>query len=1490
MTCARREAGAHRAAPSTSADSPRKADPRTGRSRARLSLLLPVLALLAGALSPFAAAPAAAAVLVSNVGQTSQTDTPSINALGDAFAQHFTTGANAAGYTLTSIEFVFPTAVGTPANLRAELWSVDNSDDPNVKLASLTVPSSVSGTTSFNAPTGTTLDPNTSYFAVILRSGTTTGTVRQTGSISIDSGGQSGWSIETGSVYRTSGSWFNDANFVYSIRVNGEVKTTPLTASLSASPTRVAEGSSVTVTATVSKAPTSALTIPLTVTRITAEAGDFNAPSSIPIASGATTGTATITTAQDDDAEDEWFRVEFGTLPAGYEEGTPGYVRIKIEDDETPVSNGPKLTVEPFGNGKLKLTWTPGPGDGAGYNRYQIFWKSPDEHWGNAGRNGFDDVPLNARSHVITGLGNGTSYDVRMRAVRWGGLGNKSIVIGMGDYSNVVRATPGRRPGVPVLTVTPGVAKLDLSWMAASETLQYTLTGWTVQYADAAGYKAGTWTDVSHSGTGTTAAITGLTEGTSYKVRVAGVNAAGTGAFAESGFKRAGSATAVVTLSVPSTTVQENVGTVTVTATLDVGAAVNGTRVTLSTGGTASGADYRVSPSTITIAQGQTSGTFTITIVNDAHDDSGETIVLSARSGNPGLDSNTVTVTILNDGAPPEPGRLGGIALAAGSAPVALSPAFSPGVLSYRATVPAGTESVTLTPAWGGGVAGVHAGSRGYTNPQPVYTRPVRVSGSGTAVALGLAPDGGRTELWVMTRGPEGGWTTYEIEAVQAAPQLQVRAAPLTASFEQVPSEHDGAVFAFKARFSEAPEALAAGAFAATQAVVRRVRQIEEGLYWVYIAPKSWKRDVRVTLAGGRACDAAGAVCTADGRALSNTSSATVPGPVKIKVQGGKAREGKDAGLAFAVTLSRAAGAPVSVDYATKDGTAVAGSDYTATSGTLIFAAGETAKTVSVPILDDAHDEGKEKFTLTLSNASGARIVGGKASGQIRNEDPLQQDWLARFGRAAASDAIAAVTGRLETPRDAGSHVTLAGQRLNLSGDGQADGGRALADTLTGFARAFGAPGAPAWDKDDPFARHGLSDTRNDPVSGPARSMSGRELLMGTSFRAVLGQGGVSQFTSWGQGASVSRFSGTVPGLSLSGETATGSLGMDYERGRLLAGFAMTHSLGEGTAQGAGRSYAMGSTVTTVLPYARLQLSERLSAWGLAGTGTGGLTLDLDDDAARRHRTDLSMTLAAAGARGELLTPAEAGGFALALKADAFWVRTESDAVSAPGMGNLAGARADASRVRAVLHGSRTFALAGGGTLAPNLELGVRHDGGDAETGTGLELGAGLGFTDPSRGLDMALRVHGLAAHAGDGYGEWGVSGSLRFVPGGARRGLSASLTPSYGVDPGGSERLWGLPDASGLAGNGNADAAASSRLDAELGYGLPVFGGAFTGTPHVGFGLAGAARDYRIGWRLSPAASGAPGFEIGLDATRREAVNDNGAEHGVMLRSMLRW
>jgi hypothetical protein len=91
--------------------------------------------------------------------------------------------------------------------------------------------------------------------------------------------------------------------------------------------------------------------------------------------------------------------------------------------------------------------------------------------------------------------------------------------------------------------------------------------------------------------------------------------------------------------------------------------------------------------------------------------------------------------------------------------------------------------------------------------------------------------------------------------------------------------------------------------------------------------------------------------------------------------------------MRFPVSLSAPLGAPVSVNYATANGTALAGSDYTTTTGTLTFAAGEVLKFVSVPVLGDAVVEPNDTFTLNLSSPSGAPILDGSATGTIFNDD-----------------------------------------------------------------------------------------------------------------------------------------------------------------------------------------------------------------------------------------------------------------------------------------------------------------------------------------------------------------------------------------------------------------------------------------------------------------------------------------------------------------------
>ncbi|HVK11272.1 MAG TPA: Calx-beta domain-containing protein, partial [Gemmataceae bacterium] len=91
----------------------------------------------------------------------------------------------------------------------------------------------------------------------------------------------------------------------------------------------------------------------------------------------------------------------------------------------------------------------------------------------------------------------------------------------------------------------------------------------------------------------------------------------------------------------------------------------------------------------------------------------------------------------------------------------------------------------------------------------------------------------------------------------------------------------------------------------------------------------------------------------------------------------------------FTISLTGATAVPATVTYATIDAQARAGSDYTAASGTLTFAPGETSKTVTIDVLGDLMFESDESFTFALVNAAHATLAAGNATGTIRNDDAL---------------------------------------------------------------------------------------------------------------------------------------------------------------------------------------------------------------------------------------------------------------------------------------------------------------------------------------------------------------------------------------------------------------------------------------------------------------------------------------------------------------------
>ena len=125
----------------------------------------------------------------------------------------------------------------------------------------------------------------------------------------------------------------------------------------------------------------------------------------------------------------------------------------------------------------------------------------------------------------------------------------------------------------------------------------------------------------------------------------------------------------------------------------------------------------------------------------------------------------------------------------------------------------------------------------------------------------------------------------------------------------------------------------------------------------------------------------------------------------------------------FTVTLSAATTSAVSVGYTIAGDTATAGTDFVATGGTVTFAAGETQKTITVPVVGDTLQESNERFLVTLSGAVNATIAKASGQGTILDDDgppastavnyTVSDDWGTGFvaGISIQNNATTTISG-----------------------------------------------------------------------------------------------------------------------------------------------------------------------------------------------------------------------------------------------------------------------------------------------------------------------------------------------------------------------------------------------------------------------------------------------------------------------------------------------
>ena len=356
--------------------------------------------------------------------------------------------------------------------------------------------------------------------------------------------------------------------------------------------------------------------------------------------------------------------------------------------------------------------------------------------------------------------------------------------------------------------------------------------------------------------------------------------------------------------------------------------------------------------------------------------------------------------------------------------------------------------------------------------------------------------------------------------------------------------------------------------------------------------------------------------------------------------------------------------------------------------------------------------------------------------------------------------------------------------------------------------------------------------------------------------------------------------------LDLDGEVVSGLLGVDRKQGPTTMGVMLAHSRGEGDYRRPSDNGGNGeieATMTGLYPWGHHELNDQLTVWGVAGYGAGTLTLTTEGSAP--IETDGDLTMVSVGGRGVVRIAPVDGGLELAVKSDGLMVRAKTDGVSRTieTPDRLAATATEVTRVRLGLKGTwRGIRIGDGGSFVPNFEIGVRYDGGDAETGFGSDIGAGVTWTDPSRGIQAVFHARGLLSHEDGAFRDRGVAGMFEWNSDSASdRGWSLDLAQTMGASVTGGMDALQNPATARVFGidsnttNANDDDTDQQRLEANLGYGIGMFGGFYTGTPTLGFRLSNGSRETVLGWRL--ATSRSSGLVFGLDLEGRRNENGGG-------------
>ena len=453
---------------------------------------------------------------------------------------------------------------------------------------------------------------------------------------------------------------------------------------------------------------------------------------------------------------------------------------------------------------------------------------------------------------------------------------------------------------------------------------------------------------------------------------------------------------------------------------------------------------------------------------------------------------------------------------------------------------------------------------------------------------------------------------------------------------------------------------------------------------------------------------------------------------------------------------------------------------------------------------------------VTLSHTASGGNYGGLTADVVVNvaADAVAKEaktaWHLRLGRTISHQMVDALQDRLAARPATGLQVTVAGEAITDAPP--------LVENQGILSKALGF-----------------------------ETVSPEALVEGSSFSfAPAGEGSRPQVALWGQGA-LSSFRGEQEDISLDGDVTTLLLGGDWTGRRWQAGAAVSQSWGHGSYDGDNDADGeISSTVTGLFPYGRYALTPRLGLWAVAGYGWGQLFLkpNGEDGMEEEYKPSTTLAMGAIGMDG-LLRDGGSEGITLRGTADVLTVKTTSEEVD-----GLESSEGSLSRLRLGLEAVRPFPLSNGASLLPTMELGIRQDGGDAETGFGMDLGAGILWRSPEHGISGELKGHTLLAHAEEEFQEQGLSLSFSWEPTPSNRGPSLSVGHTIGAAP--SEGMDALLHPTTMGGL-DAEPTTGQWFEAEVAYGFPAYNDRITISPAVAMALSPSSRTYGLLWSVAP-------------------------------------